>query len=155
MKTTIHLTAPRGAVAGFSERCLACAAELEPLMALNRYGARPRNAVCRNRGDWETTYRRNDTYRRCIDADPEPLSTRARFPTPTEAGYYWADWRICADGTEDEELFTPAINGPPEIVEVWENDPGELLVTVGGYRRSQTLDSFVWRSAKLEVPKWR
>lgn len=71
--------------------------------------------------------------------------------TPIKPGYYWAQWRIPADGTfEGEEICPSSIW---EIVQVnsnhvdWENDPLEdeaLSVLVTGVRETQWRDCFVW-----------
>lgn len=78
-----------------------------------------------------------------------------KFPMPTEAGFYWAKWRICADGTKDGDEITPS--DVPEVVEVWENsldtsNPEFLMVHVPGVEKGQPLDGFVWLSARLEPP---
>lgn len=66
---------------------------------------------------------------------------------PRSPGYYWAKWRIAADGTHEGEELTPSNQW--EIVQV--NDNGgeegtleELSVAVFGVRETQWRDCFVW-----------
>lgn len=74
---------------------------------------------------------------------------------PTKPGYYWAKWKIAADGTHEGEEQTPAPNF--EIVQVnancidWEtvqtHEAGydeRLSVSVPGVRETQWPDCFVW-----------
>lgn len=66
-------------------------------------------------------------------------------------GYYWAKWRIPADGTHEGELICPSDKW--EIVQVnensvdWMEDPSEdeaLSVSIPGVREAQWRDCFVW-----------
>lgn len=77
-------------------------------------------------------------------------------------GYYWAQWRIPADGTHEGELQTPSNKW--EIVQVWansvnwENSPEEdeaLCVYIPGVRETQHRDCFVWGElfAPLQRPE--
>lgn len=67
--------------------------------------------------------------------------------TPTEAGFYWAKWKIASDGTADMPEFTPSDTW--EVVEVFVNqidrdNPEHFMVSVCGVSRSQALDGFYW-----------
>lgn len=68
---------------------------------------------------------------------------------PTKAGFYWAKWRICDDGTADEAEFVPQTTFEPVIVvnnmEGIEREP--LRVLVAGVARSQSLENFFWGDA--------
>ncbi len=81
---------------------------------------------------------------------------------PQEPGYFWAKWRIAADGTLEGEELTPSNTW--EIVQVnwnisgWETMtdeemPERLLVAVHGVREPQVRDGFFWgaKVAALEV----
>jgi len=62
-------------------------------------------------------------------------------------GYYWAQWRIAADGTYGGDELTPSMSW--EIVQVNDNNgpPGsaeELSVSVPGVRETQWPDCFIW-----------
>lgn len=70
---------------------------------------------------------------------------------PLKPGYYWAQWRIPADGTHEASELCPSLEW--EIVQVnanqlnWEADPAEdeaLSVSVPGVRETQWRDCFVW-----------
>lgn len=70
---------------------------------------------------------------------------------PLKPGYYWAKWRIAADGTHEGDDLTPS--DIFEIVQVnwnylgWEENPAEdeaLSVSVPGVRETQWRDCFVW-----------
>lgn len=70
---------------------------------------------------------------------------------PMKPGYYWAKWRIAADGTHEGDELTPSNSW--EIVQVnsnhidWDDDPAEdeaLSVAVPGVRETQWRDCFVW-----------
>jgi len=76
----------------------------------------------------------------------------AESTIPTKPGYYWALWITTAEGTADDSL-----SGKWEIVEVWENFPGEPCeaddehapkwgVSVHGVEKSQWLENFKWGS---------
>jgi hypothetical protein len=65
---------------------------------------------------------------------------------PTAEGFYWALWRIKAEGTADE-------SEPPgqewEVMHVVENcleetDPEFLMVMVPGVEKWQALENFIW-----------
>lgn len=73
---------------------------------------------------------------------------------PTKAGYYWAKWRIPADGTHGGKNLCPSDTW--EIVEVWENtidpapkDDEALAVSVHGVRETQ------WKIASFGAILWR
>lgn len=79
----------------------------------------------------------------------------ASGPLPYRPGYYWAKWKIAADGTHEGDELTPAHDF--EIVQVNANvshwadcKPGEadyderFSVSVPGVRETQWLDCFVW-----------
>ncbi len=148
MRTTIHLC-QRGVS---PLKCLACGELAQEGPHLR--GRAP--AICANRTDWETIYVGHAEYRRCIDSPDKPGK---RYPVPTEEGYYWAEWRIAEDGTfgkpEDDDNFI--ITNQPEVVHVYddENDGENYIwkVDVPGYAKDQSLDNFVWRSARLIPPK--
>lgn len=74
---------------------------------------------------------------------------------PNKPGYYWAKWKIAAEGTYEGDELTPAHDF--EIVQVnanvlrWDEiKPGEadyderFFVSVPGVRETQWLDCFVW-----------
>lgn len=70
---------------------------------------------------------------------------------PGKPGYYWAKWRIAAEGTHEGELMCPFDTW--EIVQVqandvnWADDPTAdeaLTVLVPGVRETQWPDCFVW-----------
>jgi hypothetical protein len=66
---------------------------------------------------------------------------------PMKTGYYWAQWRIPANGTYEGELMCPMTTW--EIVQVNDNngDPSDdegLSVSVPGVRETQWRDCFVW-----------
>lgn len=70
---------------------------------------------------------------------------------PLSPGYYWAKWRIPAEGTHEGELMCPFETW--EIVQVnpnsvdWADDPTEdeaLSVLVPGVRETQWRDCFIW-----------
>jgi hypothetical protein len=70
---------------------------------------------------------------------------------PTKAGFYWAKWKIAADGTRDIEDFQASDRW--EVVEVVVNhidrdNPEHLLVSVSGVERGQPLDGFFWGDVK-------
>lgn len=71
--------------------------------------------------------------------------------TPRKPGYYWAKWRIPAEGTHEGDLMTPSDTW--EIVQVndntsdWESNPDDdeaLSVAVPGVGETQWRDCFVW-----------
>lgn len=70
---------------------------------------------------------------------------------PMLPGYYWAKWRIAAEGTVEGDELTPSDFW--EIVQVNENDPNwernpaedmALSVSVSGVGETQWRDCFVW-----------
>jgi len=66
---------------------------------------------------------------------------------PKRAGYYWAQWRICDPGTDDEEEFQPSNEWEPVVV--FENciDTSHaeyLRVFVPGVSQGQSIENFVW-----------
>lgn len=73
-----------------------------------------------------------------------------KHPMPMKSGYYWAKWRIAADGTREGDDLTPSDEW--EIVQVNENDtqaespeePEALSVSVCGVETAQWRDCFVW-----------
>lgn len=72
---------------------------------------------------------------------------RLKDGVPIEPGYYWAKWRIAAEGTHEGEEQTPSNTW--EIVQVNENgdDPEDseyLSVSVPGVRETQWRDCFIW-----------
>lgn len=54
-----------------------------------------------------------------------PAASKDRKAMPTKPGYYWAKWRIAADGTHEGDELTPSDFWG--IVEVNENAPGRTL----------------------------
>lgn len=79
-----------------------------------------------------------------------------KYPLPIVPGFYWAQWRIVADGSTTDQDATPPI-GTWEVVEVHENcldrdDPEHLLVFVGGEATSQPLENFFWGPGPLVPP---
>lgn len=70
---------------------------------------------------------------------------------PMEEGFYWAQWRIADDGTQDGDEVPPI--GTWEVVEVYENghrgEPDHLRVFVLGISKSQSLENFVWGAGPL------
>jgi hypothetical protein len=80
---------------------------------------------------------------------------------PLAPGYYWAKWRIPAEGTLEGDQLCPSDKW--EIVQVntnrldWADDPSDLealSVSVCGVREDQWRDCFVWgdKVAGLEPP---
>lgn len=131
--------------------CLACGADLEPLLRMTGRGVR--HATCRNPRDFETIYP-NERYRRCVD-QPEPIPPRRDFSTPTAEGWYWAEWRIAEDDTDPASDYA-GVGAPLDAVQVLNlGDPDEPCwrAFVAGVRQSQGLDCFVWRSDRIEEPK--
>ncbi|RWH52267.1 MAG: hypothetical protein E5V72_01465 [Mesorhizobium sp.] len=70
---------------------------------------------------------------------------------PMKPGYYWAKWRIAAEGTVEGDELTPSDFW--EIVQVNENDPNwernpaedmALSVSLSGVSETQWRDCFVW-----------
>lgn len=77
--------------------------------------------------------------------------SKTRDYTPMKPGYYWAKWRIPADGTHEGSEQCPSDTW--EIVQVnansvnWSDDPTEdeaLSVFVPGVGQTQWRDCFVW-----------
>lgn len=80
----------------------------------------------------------------------------AAKPTPKSEGFWWAKWRIKAEGTADE-------NDPPgdewEVMHVVINDhqaddsdPEKYMVMVPGVERWQPLENFFW-GKQVEIPE--
>jgi hypothetical protein len=72
-----------------------------------------------------------------------------KYAIPTEAGFYWAKWRIATDETPEGDELTPSDEW--EVVQVNINDPSGnvgdpeyLSVSVPGVREVQWADCFVW-----------
>lgn len=70
---------------------------------------------------------------------------------PLKPGFYWAKWRIPAEGTFEGDKLCPSNTWV--IVEVWVNtidwynNPTEeeaLMVSIPGVRETQLRDCFVW-----------
>ena len=78
---------------------------------------------------------------------------------PTTPGYYWAKWKIAADGTHEGDDLTPSDNW--EIVQVnsnmsgWErsDNPERFSVAVPGVRETQWPDCFFWGDRVAEIAK--
>lgn len=93
-----------------------------------------------------------------IDAPPAAhrYDKASRTLIPSHSGYYWAKWRIAADGTHEGEEQTPSDTW--EIVQVNENnvdDPDDdeyLSVSVPGVQQTQWRDCFVW--GLFVAPLW-
>jgi len=77
---------------------------------------------------------------------------------PLKPGYYWAQWRLAADGTHEGGELTPSTTWG--IVQVnanhmlWEDNPAEdeaLSVSVPGVRETQWRDGFVWGDFVAEI----
>src|SRR5262245_24267022 len=84
--------------------------------------------------------------------DPgERLMAAARDGIPLKPGYYWAKWKIPAEGTHEGGELCPSSNW--EVVQVnanrlgWEHDPADdeaLSVSVPGVRETQWRGCFFW-----------
>ncbi len=79
-----------------------------------------------------------------------------KHPIPSEEGFYWAKWRIAADGTLEGDELTPCNEW--EVVQVNVNcidqdDPEHLSVSVAGVEQVQWLENFVWGPGPLVGPK--
>lgn len=73
-------------------------------------------------------------------------------PAPAKHGFYWAQWRIADEGTQDDGEL-PAI-GTWEVVDVFVNDiDGNMRVHVSGVSKSQSIENFFWGPGPLEPPK--
>lgn len=75
---------------------------------------------------------------------------------PHAAGFYWAKWKIAAEGTREGAELTPS--DAWEVVQVFENcldrdDDEFLMVSVPGVEQCQALDSFYWCLTRLEEPR--
>lgn len=77
----------------------------------------------------------------------------AKHQMPQEPGYYWAKWRIAAEGTVEGDELTPSDDW--EIVQVnwnilgWEDqtdeeNPERLSVSVCGVQQCQWREDFFW-----------
>lgn len=76
---------------------------------------------------------------------------------PTRPGFYWAKWRIAADGTDDNGDCCAGADAAWEVVDVWENslDPSDdehLLVHVPGVAKGQPIENFFWGPGPLIPP---
>ncbi len=65
---------------------------------------------------------------------------------PTAAGFYWAKWRIKAEGTVDED---ESPGNEWEVMHVVVNcidddDPEHLMVMVPGVAKWQSVENFAW-----------
>ncbi|RWD43908.1 hypothetical protein [Mesorhizobium sp.] len=70
---------------------------------------------------------------------------------PMKPGYYWAKWRIAAEGTVEGDELTPSdfweITQVNENDPDWERNPAEdmaLSVSLCGVSETQWRDCFVW-----------
>ena len=76
--------------------------------------------------------------------------------TPTREGFYWAKWRIAAEGTVEGDELTPSNDW--EVVQVNDNN-GEgdeaFSVSVPGVEKPQWLPDFVWGPGPLVPPAAR
>ena len=77
------------------------------------------------------------------------------MPLPSEAGFYWAKWRIAAEGTRDEDDFIPSDDW--EVVEVFQNsfdknEEDHFLVHVCGVEKGQSIKDFFWEGGPLMAP---
>jgi hypothetical protein len=73
---------------------------------------------------------------------------------PSGPGFYWGQWRIKDEGTEDED---EAPGKEWEVMHVVTNcidkdDPEYLMVMVPGVAKWQSLENFVWGS---QVPAYK
>jgi hypothetical protein len=73
---------------------------------------------------------------------------------PREPGFYWAKWRIAAEGTRDGDEFMPSNKW--EVVEViqnsFENEDDHFLVHVCGVEKGQWIHDFFWDDGPLMAP---
>ena len=74
---------------------------------------------------------------------------------PKCAGFYWAKWKIAAEGTREGDELTPSRNW--EVMQVFVNcvdkdDDEYLMVSVPGVEQAQALDSFYWGYGPLPAP---
>jgi hypothetical protein len=157
MRKTIHLCARNGIL---PLRCVACGEIARNIAESESLPLTGHPAVCVNPSDWDTIYRDHAEYRRCIDDPDQRDQPPTRFPTPTEIGYYWAEWRVAEDGTYSEGV-DHIIGFHAEVVWVIDNDDyypddprdePEFVVKVFGFETEQQLDNFVWRSGLLASP---
>jgi len=155
-RRTIHLVPFGTSSASSSLRCVACG-QLAPTGETAPAGGA---AVCSDHRSWVTTYADNPEFRRCTDPlDERDRPALARFPTPTEPGFYWAEWRIAEDGTwplDDRGVeLEHVVSSRPEVVRVVVDlnaEDWKLVAEVAGFEKEQELDNFVWRSARLREP---
>ena len=73
---------------------------------------------------------------------------------PKKPGFYWAQWRILADGSSTEDL--PPV-GTWEVVDVFANtfdpsDPEHFRVHVAGESKGQPIENFFWGPGPLQPP---
>lgn len=81
-----------------------------------------------------------------VSAKPEPDLT-----VPVKAGFYWAKWKICDEGTADEAVFEPSTSW--EVVEVLDDFDGTPNgVFVPGVEKSQSLENFAWAKPIAPLP---
>ena len=111
----------------------------------------------------ETVLKDADAYLEAIDNFPEPvrlelaalLNPWRQIEIPKCAGFYWAKWKIAAEGTREGSELTPSDNW--EVMQVFVNcvDPTDdeyLMVSVPGVEQAQSLDSFYWGYGPLPAP---
>jgi hypothetical protein len=92
---------------------------------------------------------------RLDDRDAACESPMTKHPTPEKPGFYWAQWRIADDGTQDNGDLPPP--GTWEVVDVFENnddvtDAAHLRVHVSGVSRGQSIENFFWGPGPLAPP---
>lgn len=86
------------------------------------------------------------------------LAAMLNPPWPIEipkcAGFYWAKWKIAAEGTrEGNELTTSNWEVMQVFVNCVDKDDDEyLMVSVPGVEQAQSLDSFYWGYGPLTAP---
>jgi hypothetical protein len=78
-----------------------------------------------------------------------------KYLPPTKPGFYWAKWKIAAEGTKEGDDLTPSDEW--EVVQVNLNcldpdDPEYLSVAVCGVEKTQWLENFFWGPGPLDPP---
>lgn len=78
--------------------------------------------------------------------------------TPDRKGFYWAKWRIAADGTADNGEGCGGTNAEWEVVGVFENTndvaaPEHLMVEVPGVAKGQPIENFFWGPGPLDLAR--
>lgn len=76
---------------------------------------------------------------------PKPPLAKQPGDVPTKPGYFWAKWKIPADGTHEGADLCPSDNW--EVVQVNDNNglgDEKFSVSVPGVRETQWLDCFFW-----------